>query len=318
MLTKDLITKNVDLNKKIFIALSGGPDSTALLHLLSTINKTKKLELKAIHINHNLSKNCFTWEKHCEDMCSKLAINLQTESVKIKSEGGGIESASRKARNKIFENILQDGDQILLAHHSDDVAETVFMRMLRGTGAEGMEGPQIKRMIGKGILIRPLLSASKQEILNYLNANNIKYIEDESNHSNEFDRNYIRNKIFPMLEERWKNFPKRINNAAQIFRNRNNIYSELMYEKYRHIIGKKIRLNEIKELPDSIIADILRYSIKECNISSPNSKIIEEIIKTFVHSNPGSKSIVSWSRSDKEEVAGKIEYQEGYIVISKR
>jgi hypothetical protein len=62
----------------------------------------------------------------------------------------------------------------------------------------------------------------------------------------------------------------------------------------------------------------LRYSIKECNISSPNSKIIEEIIKTFIHSNPGSKSIVSWSRSDKEEVAGKIEYQEGYIVISKR
>lgn len=318
MLTKDLITKNVDLNKKIFIALSGGPDSTALLHLLSTINETKKLELKAIHINHNLSKNCFIWQKHCEDMCSKLAINLQTESVKIKSEGGGIEAASRKARNKIFENILHDGDQILLAHHSDDVAETVFMRMLRGTGAEGMEGPQIKRMIGKGILIRPLLSASKQEILNYLNENNIKYIKDESNHSNEFDRNYIRNKIFPLLEERWKNFPKRINNAAQIFRNRNNIYSELMYEKYRHIIGKKIRLNEIKELPDSKIADILRYSIKECNISSPSSKIIEEIIKTFIHSNPGSKSTVSWSRSDKEEVAGKIEYQEGYIVISKR
>ena len=136
--------------------------------------------------------------------------------AQIISDGGGIESASRKVRYKIFENLLESGDQILLAHHSDDVAETIFMRLLRGTGIDGLEGPLSQRTFGKGLLIRPLLEVSKKEILNYLVENDIKFIEDESNKEDEFDRNFLRNKVFPMLEKRWKNFPKRVNNTSLI------------------------------------------------------------------------------------------------------
>ena len=151
-------------------------------------------------------------------------------------------SQSRKARYKIFENLLESGDQILLAHHSDDVAETIFMRLLRGTGVDGLEGPKFTRKIGKERLIRPLLKNTKKEILNYLTENNIQYIEDDSNINNEFDRNYLRNKIFPMLEDRWKDFSKRINNTSSIFRDRNNIYSNLFYEKYSDLISNKIEI----------------------------------------------------------------------------
>ena len=148
--------------------------------------------------------------------------------------------------------------------------------------------------------------------------NDIKFIEDESNKEDEFDRNFLRNKVFPMLEKRWKNFPKRVNNTSLILKNRNKIYSELFYEKFHELIGNNIELKKIDSLSDSVISDILRYSIKECNIAMPNSKIMKEIIKTFIHSKPGPKSIVKWSRSDKEQDAGKIIYQNGYIVISKR
>ena len=318
MLNQELITKNVNLENKIYVAYSGGPDSTALLHLLAKMSIEDQLEVKAIHVNHNLSKKSKAWEDHCKKTCSILNIDLTIESVQIISDGGGIESASRKTRYKIFENLLESGDQILLAHHSDDVAETIFMRLLRGTGVDGLEGPKFTREIGKGRLIRPLLKITKKEILNYLAENNIQYIEDDSNINNEFDRNFLRNKIFPMLEDRWKGFSKRINNTSSIFRDRNNIYSNLFYEKYSHLIGNKIELKKINELSESIISDILRYSIKECNISIPNSKIMEEIIKTFINSSPGPKSIVTWSRSDKELVAGKITYEKGHILISKR
>ena len=317
MLTNKLISKNIDLSKNMFIAYSGGPDSTALLHLLSTVDLNEKAKVQAIHINHNLSKHSDSWEKHCIEQCSKLNINLITESVEIKSDGDGIEAASRKARYKIFENLLNDDDQLLLGHHRDDVAETIFMRLLRGSGPDGMEGPKIKRSIGKGILIRPFLKTSKQQILEYLNQNEVEFIQDDSNLSNDFDRNFLRNKIFPLLEERWNNFPERINNFSSILSSRNDNYMNLIHGKYQHLIGNSINLKELKELPDTIISDVLRYSIKKSNIATPSIKIMKEIKKTFIHSNPGPKSQVSWSRADKEEVAGKITYANGCILISK-
>ena len=98
MLTNKLISKYIDLSKNILIAYSGGPDSTALLHLLSTVDLNEKAKIKAIHINHNLSKHSDFWEKHCIKQCAHLNINLIIESVKIISDGDGIEAASRKAR----------------------------------------------------------------------------------------------------------------------------------------------------------------------------------------------------------------------------
>ncbi len=318
MLTKDLITKNIDISKNIFIAYSGGSDSTALIHLLSSIKVDKNTKVKAIHINHNLSENSLLWERHCREKCSKLGIDLIVESVEIKSDGGGLEAASRKVRYKIFERLLDKDDQILLGHHSDDVAETLFMRLLRGTGPDGMEGPKLKRFLGQGVLVRPFLGVSKKEILDYLKKHNIDYIQDDSNLSNDFDRNYLRNEIFPMLEKKWNNFPNRVSNFSKIIKDRNDNYSYLMHDKYDDLISNSINLKKLRHLSDPLISDVLRYSIKKCNIAVPNSKIIEEIIKTFVYSSPGPKSKVEWSRSDKEEVSGQITYSNGHILISKR
>ena len=318
MLTESLITEHTDLSKSIFIGYSGGPDSTALVHLLSILNAKQELNLKAIHINHNLSKHSSIWENHCIETCSKLNVNLITKSIEIKVDGGGLESASRKARYKVFEKILNRDDQMLLGHHSDDVAETLIMRLMRGTGPDGMEGPKLKRSLGQGVLVRPFLGVSKKEILDYLKKHNIDYIKDDSNLSSDFDRNYLRNEIFPMLEKKWNNFSNRVSNFSKIIKDRNDNYSDLMHEKYDDLISNSINLKKLKELSDPLIADVLRYSIKKCNIAVPNSKIIEEIIKTFVYSSPGPKSKVEWSRSDKEEVSGQIIYTNGHILISKR
>lgn len=318
MLTESLITEYTDLSKSIFIGYSGGPDSTALVHLLSTLNAKQELNLKAIHINHNLSKHSSIWENHCIETCSKLNVNLITKSIEIKVDGGGLESASRKARYRVFKKILTRDDQLLLGHHSDDVAETLIMRLMRGTGPDGMEGPKLKRSLGQGVLVRPFLGVSKKEILDYLKKHNIDYIKDDSNLSSDFDRNYLRNEIFPMLEKKWNNFSNRVSNFSKIIKDRNDNYSDLMHEKYDDLISNSINLKKLKELSDPLIADVLRYSIKKCNIAVPNSKIIEEIIKTFVYSSPGPKSKVEWSRSDKEEVSGQIIYTNGHILISKR
>ena len=318
MLSRDKIEDLIDLQKKIFIAYSGGPDSTALVHIFADLMNSNKLNVEAIHVNHNLSKESKKWEDHCNQVCSALGINLITKSVKLNSNGGGLESDARNKRYKVFETVLSKDSQLLMGHHLDDVSETIVLRLLRGTGADGLEGPPIKRPIGDGVLIRPLLEVSKKEILKYLKNNNIKYIKDESNSDNTFDRNLLRNTIFPLIESRWPGFSERIFQTSQIMKDRNYSYKSLLETEYKKLIGSTISIRSLKEIPRSIIKDILRLSIKKSNLAVPNKKILDEIIKTFIDSNPGPKSEVSWSRADNAEKSGKVTFQKGKILISSK
>ena len=218
----------------------------------------------------------------------------------------------------IYQLTIEENNQILLGHHSDDAAETILMRLLRGTGVEGLNGIKMKRKLGSGILIRPFLDISKKEILNYLKDHDINYIEDDSNKINDFDRNFLRNEIFPLLDNRWSNFAQRINTMSHIIQERNVNYTNLFMEKHGELVGHKIDINKLKTLQESLIIDVLRYSIKACNLAVPNSKIMKEIVKTFINSDPGPKSQVSWSRSDKEEPGGSVTYKKGFLLISKK
>ena len=152
----------------------------------------------------------------------------------------------------------------------------------------------------------------------YLKDNNIKYIEDDSNSDNAFDRNLLRNEIFPLIESRWPSFSKRIFQTSQIMKDRNYSYKSLLETEYKKLISSNISIRSLKEIPRSIIKDILRLSIKKSNLAVPNKKILNEILKTFIDSNPGPKSEVSWSRADNAEKSGKVTFQKGKILISSK
>ena len=312
MISFNDLTYHLDLDKKIYVGYSGGPDSTALLHLLYS-NDISNIE--AIHINHNLSSNSAEWEDHCKQTSKKLGIPCHVESVEIKIDGDGLESAARKARYKIFTKYLKEGDQILLGHHSNDVAETFLLRLFRGTGVDGLESLNVKRDIGDGYLVRPLINLTKEDIMMYLRENNISYIKDESNDEQEQDRNYIRNNIIPSIEQRWVKASSRISNTSEFIRIKNQSYEILFEEKFNHLINKKIKVKDLKEIDEPFVVDIIRHSIRKHNIAMPSKKVIEEIIKTFIQSNPGPKSLVSWTRADKDQVGGEICYKDGCIII---
>ena len=254
--------------------------------------------------------------KHCKDFCCKLDLNFISEEVNIISSGGGIESAARKARYKIFSNHLKNDEQVLTAHHMNDVTETIFLRLLRGTGIDGLSGLKQSRTLGKGQLIRPFLEVSKKEIEDYAKKNDVNYIFDETNKDNEHDRNFLRNEIFPKLDERWNDFSSRVFKMSKIANDRNNNFKELLNKNYGELINNVIKIKDLENLNTNVIKEIIRASIRNENISVPNSKVLNEIIKTFILSNPSRKSIVSWSRADKDQQAGKMTYKEGNIIIS--
>ena len=116
MLTYNLIKNNLDLSKKIYIAFSGGPDSTALLHLISKMKTDFEIQPQAIHINHNLSNQSEKWVEHSKNICMNLDVDLIIESIQIRSEGGGIESAARQSRYKVFRNVLKMASNLHFPH----------------------------------------------------------------------------------------------------------------------------------------------------------------------------------------------------------
>ena len=195
---------------RIFVAFSGGLDSTALLFLCNKALKQKKIRnLKAIHINHNLSKNSDNWQQHCESFCRSNNIKFESFIVEVSKNRSSIESQARQARYKIFESLLDENDQILLAHHRDDVFETILLRLFRGTGVDGLSGLNEKRSLGKGEIIRPFLNLSKSDLEIFIHKNDLPYVEDDTNLNNDFDRNFLRNEIIPSLGKRWSKLPER-------------------------------------------------------------------------------------------------------------
>ena len=149
----------IDPTKNIIIAYSGGGDSTALLNYCHELKQENHFtgSLSAIHVNHSLSPHADSWEMHCKNFCSERDIPLICESIKVDRKKSGLESAARQGRYEIFKQNISSSDQLLLAHHADDVAETLMFRLFRGTGIDGLNGPIKSRKIGEGILLRPCL-----------------------------------------------------------------------------------------------------------------------------------------------------------------
>lgn len=185
------------------IALSGGLDSTVLLHLLASLARREALPpLSAIHIHHGLQAAADAWPAHCRELCAALAVPLQVTHVQV-SPGASLERAARDARYEAFAAALAPGEVLLSAQHRDDQAETLLFRLLRGAGVQGLSAMSASRALGAGQLLRPLLQCSRAELQAYAEAHHLSWVEDPSNADERFSRNYLRQQILPALTRRW-------------------------------------------------------------------------------------------------------------------
>ncbi|MGA7836827.1 MAG: tRNA lysidine(34) synthetase TilS, partial [Ignavibacteriaceae bacterium] len=198
---KNLISRR----DKILIALSGGPDSVFLFHFLLKFRKRFQIDLAAAHINHKLrGKNSDADEKFCKDLCEQNDIQFFSTRKDVKKIAAAkkisLEEAGREIRYSEFKRIAVQNNfsKIATAHNCSDNAETVFFNLIKGTGLKGLSGIPIKREN----IIRPVLVLTKNEILEYLSKKKLKFRMDESNLESEFERNFIRNEIFPLIKEK--------------------------------------------------------------------------------------------------------------------
>ena len=311
----------VDPNKNIIVAFSGGGDSSALLHFCYDLNQNGLLQgnLSAIHINHSLNKESDHWEDHCKIFCEERNIPLQSHGINIDVKKSGLESAARNARYKIFKDALQSNDQLLMAHHADDVAETILFRLFRGTGLDGLQGPMKKRALGEGVLLRPWLGYTKTDLNKYLSTNDIKFISDETNFEDNQDRNFIRNEVLKMASNRWPNASMQIQQTAELVSKHKKAHDFLLDQQFgENIRGSKLYRKFLLDLEEDTCVEVIRYWIKINNVAMPNKKIIGEILKAFIHSNPTPITNVNWSRADNDQKSAFLTFCDGYLILNEK
>lgn len=184
----------------VMVALSGGPDSVALLQAMLALRERFGYRVVAAHLNHGIrAAESDRDEAFVRELCARLGVELIVERASGLHSASNLEERARETRHR-FLNAAADrigADFIALAHHADDQAETVMMRILRGAGAAGL-GAMNER--GPGRIVRPMLTVTRAEVMSYLSAIGARFVIDSSNESRSILRNRIRAELLPMLE----------------------------------------------------------------------------------------------------------------------
>ncbi len=189
---------------RVLVGLSGGPDSTALMHIMHHLQDKLDISLAGLYLNHMLRPRSAKKEADfCREFCAKLAVLYLYEEADVTDLAAmmktGIEETAREVRYSVYDAAAHRGGftKIAVGHHRDDRAETILFNLFRGAGRQGIIGLQPKR----GKIIRPLYDISHKDILEYLQENKVTYMLDSSNRSPKFTRNRIRNRVIPLIEK---------------------------------------------------------------------------------------------------------------------
>ncbi len=289
----NLITKG----DKILVALSGGPDSVFLLHLLKKYGRKFRIELSTIHINHMIrGKSANEDEEFCKELSLNLGVKFFSLRRNVKNQSKkkriSVEEAGRIIRYAEFDKAVKKFgiDKLATAHNCSDNAETVLLNLIKGTGLKGISGIPVKR----GYIIRPILNLKKDEIREYLNRHGIEYRTDESNLSRNYERNFLRLNVIPLIKEKLNpDFEISLLKESEIFRNvstyidnKINAEADKLFEPSVHEL--KINSASFKKVDDELKSYLLKSAIEEKFKVQLEFKDFKNII-SLLKKEPGKK-----------------------------
>ena len=290
--------KNFNLIKKgdtIGVAVSGGKDSMALLHYLSALQLDMDFEVVAIHVDHSLRPASAQDALFVLNYCKKNHIRAYKFKIDVKSlaekSGNSIETEAREARYGVFESLIRKGivDKVALAHHAEDQAETILLHLFRGSGLSGARGMEIKK---KDIYIRPMLQTRKSEIIRYIDDYEIPFVEDETNSEDIYQRNFIRNKILPLINSRFPNAIDALNAFADSCKEDDDFISNLVVSDLLIVDDPKtVRIPCAYFInPSSLTSRLIFKALKAINVNKDIERKHVEMIKSLAISGQnGSK-----------------------------
>ncbi len=285
--------------ERVLTALSGGPDSVCLLYVLKNLKDEFRLDLNALYVDHGLRIEETPLEiEFCRKLCERLDIPFITKSIDVKSyakeKGINKQAAARELRYQIFEETANEikAHKIAIGHTADDQAETLLMRLFRGSGPRGLSGiPPVR-----GKFIRPLSDIERQEIEKHLQEAEIDFIVDSSNLRKDYLRNKIRLSLIPMLREINPNIIETLSRTAIIFREEDRHFEIAVTKALMRLISRKsnsrieLFLGPLEAMEKVILRRALRRAIDETKgLHGINFIHIEDIIRLIKYGKAGNR-----------------------------
>jgi tRNA(Ile)-lysidine synthase len=284
-------------NNRLWVAFSGGLDSTVLLHLCTALrDQHAGLDLHAIHINHGLQQAADDWALHCHQQCERMAVSLQVLRVDATAaRGESPEEKARQARYQALANTMTSNDVVFMAQHRDDQAETLLLQLLRGSGPHGAAGMPVTAALGQSMLARPLLTCSRQQLQHYAEEHALAWIEDPSNTDTAYDRNYLRHAVLPHLYSRWPALGQTLGRAADHFAEAAGLLDMLAADDLAGVgTDQGLSIRQLQALDAARQRNLLRYWFRQQDLPVPQSRQLEHILSDVIPARLDAEPCVRW------------------------
>lgn len=263
----------------VYVGVSGGVDSMCLLHMLSAQHK----HVTAIYVDHNLQAESKSWKHFIESECITNYPNVTFVFEEVNIEGStGVEEKARKQRYAAFK---KHTDRIYTAHHGDDNIETLFLKLLRGAGVFGLQCMSRNTTVYGVDVVRPLLDYSKADLHAYAKEHSIEFVDDPSNMSSVYNRNFIRNELLPTMYSHFSRktvcsgFTKSIA-ALQSASACLTDLAEIDYDTCHDDIDM------LRKLPEHRVTNLLSYIVRENHGSCSHKQYAEFVRQLRAGANP--------------------------------
>ncbi len=293
--------------QRYLVAYSGGLDSHVLLHLCAQCSSRS---VRAVYIHHGLQDEADQWSEHCSEICRALQIPFKTIHVDAsKRSGESPEETARKARYKALKSELELGDCLLTAHHQDDQSETVLLQLFRGAGVAGLAAMPMIREFNQTFHARPMLGFSREEIFDYANENNLKWIEDPSNIDTNFDRNLLRHDIIPVIKKRWPQLGDSLSKMAIQQQDALEIIEAMAGVDLSSIVTRQSHVIDVvglAKLSQARQLNVLRSWIHQCAHDAPTANVLHQVLQSVLPAVDDACPEVCWGESEIRRYQGKL------------
>lgn len=279
----------------LVVGFSGGLDSSVLLDGLVRLG-LGPTELFPVHVHHGLAPEADAWARHCTDMAAARGLELTVEHADLEP-GANLEARARDARYRCLERHLDSGSVLLLAHHRDDQAETLLLRLMRGSGVAGLGGMREREKRNGYWLARPLLQLDRSTLEAAARDRGLAWIEDPDNADPVRDRNYLRHRVRPVFHQRWPAADQALATSAELLQEAGGLLAERAQEDFRACngTGDQLDIPAVQQLSGPRRRNLLHWWCRQRGIRPPARRLWPQLDRDLLAVPRDRQPRLEWS-----------------------
>lgn len=276
----------------LLIGCSGGMDSMLLLHVLSALYPQK---IRAIYIDHQLQDSSAAWGVFVSAQCAARGIDCVIEKVDVQS--GNLEQQAREARYQAYLKHRQAHEILVLAHHQQDQAETLILRLLSGAGVAGLSAMKILDVRGQLSIWRPLLDVSREQICQWATQLKVEHIEDPSNLDTHYDRAWCRRELWPLLQSRYAKMQQAFARTSYLMQDADDILQQVLAQDLSACGSDGVLdLQVFAQLSAARQRQLLSAWMKGQDSYRPHFEMVQRLFNEVIHAKIDAQAALHWNQ----------------------